>query len=309
MAEAGTPRTVAKAAAGADKPSKPLTPLQEFWHYFSENRGAVWGLRVVVAIILMAVFADVIVPHDPDFQYRGQELKPPVFQAGGSWEFILGTDPTGRDMLSRLIKGAQYSLLIGCIVVSISITAGISLGLVAAFAPVFISTVILRLMDIILAFPSLLLALVLVALLGPSLTNAMIAIALIQQPHYVRLTRAAVMTEMGKDYVTAAKVSGVGKIRLMFVTILPNCMGPLIVQAALSFSGAILDAAALGFLGMGAQPPTPEWGTMLADAREYVTRAWWVVTMPGLAILITVLAINLMGDGLRDALDPRLRRS
>jgi dipeptide transport system permease protein len=137
----------------------------------------------------------------------------------------------------------------------------------------------------------------------------MIAIALIQQPHYVRLTRAAVMSEMSKDYVVAARVSGVGKLRMMFRTILPNCMAPLIVQAALSFSSAILDAAALGFLGMGAQPPTPEWGTMLADAREYVTRAWWVVTMPGLAILITVLAINLMGDGLRDALDPRLRKS
>jgi dipeptide transport system permease protein len=164
-------------------------------------------------------------------------------------------------------------------------------------------------MDVFLSFPSLLLALVLVALLGPSLTNAMIAIALIQQPHYVRLTRAAVMSEMVKDYVTAAKVSGVGRLRLMFVTLLPNCMAPLIVQAALSFSTAILDAAALGFLGMGAQPPTPEWGTMLADSREFVTRAWWVVTMPGIAILVTVLAINLMGDGLRDALDPRLKRS
>ena len=164
-------------------------------------------------------------------------------------------------------------------------------------------------MDVILAFPSLLLALVLVALLGPGLFNAMIAIAITLQPHYVRLTRAAVMSERGRDYVIAARVIGAGPLRLMFLTILPNCMAPLIVQATLSFSNAILDAAALGFLGMGAQPPTPEWGTMLAEAREFILRAWWVVTFPGVAILLTVLAINLMGDGLRDALDPKLKRS
>jgi len=160
-----------------------------------------------------------------------------------------------------------------------------------------------------LAFPSLLLALVLVAILGPSLLNAMIAIAIVLQPHYVRLTRASVMTELSKDYVTSARVVGAGTGRLMFKTVLPNCMSPILVQAALSFSTAILDVAALGFLGMGAQPPTPEWGTMLAEAREFILRAWWVVTFPGLAILITVLAINLLGDGLRDALDPKLKRS
>jgi dipeptide transport system permease protein len=167
----------------------------------------------------------------------------------------------------------------------------------------------MRTMDIILAFPSLLLALVLVAVLGPGLMNAMIAISLVLQPHFVRLTRAAVMAERTKEYVIAARVAGAGPIRLMARTILPNCLAPLIVQATLSFSNAILDAAALGFLGMGAQPPTPEWGTMLAEAREFILRAWWVVTFPGLAILITVLAINLIGDGLRDALDPKLKRS
>jgi dipeptide transport system permease protein len=167
----------------------------------------------------------------------------------------------------------------------------------------------MRIMDIILAFLSLLLALVLVAVLGPGLLNAMIAISLVNQPHFVRLTRAAVMAEKSKDYVVGSKVAGAGTLRLMFLTILPNCLAPLIVQATLAFSSAILDAAALGFLGMGAQPPTPEWGTMLAEAREFIQRAWWVVTFPGLAILITVLAINLMGDGLRDALDPKLKRS
>lgn len=281
----------------------------EFWAYFRENKGAVAGLGVFVFVILIAILADVVAPHLPQEQYRDAFLRPPFWQEGSDPRFLLGTDAVGRDILSRLIYGARYSLFIGVIVVSISLALGVTIGLFTGFFRGALDNSVMRIMDVFLSFPSLLLALVLVALLGPSLTNAMIAIALIQQPHYVRLTRAAVMSEMGKDYITAAKVSGVGKIRLMFVTILPNCMGPLIVQAALSFSSAILDAAALGFLGMGAQPPTPEWGTMLADAREYVTRAWWVVTMPGLAILITVLAINLMGDGLRDALDPRLRRS
>jgi dipeptide transport system permease protein len=164
-------------------------------------------------------------------------------------------------------------------------------------------------MDIILAFPSLLLALVLVAILGPGLFNAMIAIAVVLQPHFARLTRAAVMNEKNREYVTSARLAGANHLRLMFVTILPNCLAPLIVQATLSFSNAILEAAALGFLGMGAQPPTPEWGTMLARGREFITSAWWIVTFPGLAILITVLAINLIGDGLRDALDPKLKRS
>jgi dipeptide transport system permease protein len=212
-------------------------------------------------------------------------------------------------MLSRLIVGARYSFFVGVVVVSIAASGGIIIGLIAGFAPKWVDSIIMRVMDIVLAFPSLLLALVLVAILGPSLTNAMIAIAIVLQPHYVRLTRASVMSERQKDYVTSARVAGAGIFRLMFVTVLPNCLAPIIVQAALSFSTAILDAAALGFLGMGAQPPTPEWGTMLAEAREFILRAWWVVTFPGVAILVTVLAINLMGDGLRDALDPKLKRS
>lgn len=283
--------------------------LAEFWTYFSENRGAVYGLFFFIAIVLIALLADWIAPHSPNEQFREAFLQPPFWQDGGSLRFPLGTDAVGRDLLSRLIHGSRYSLFIGCIVVSISLIVGVFLGLFAGYFRGKIDTVIMRIMDIVLAFPSLLLALVLVSVLGPSLINAMIAIAIVQQPHYVRLTRAAVMGEMTKDYVMAARVVGVGMFRLMFVTILPNCMGPLIVQAALSFSSAVLDAAALGFLGMGAQPPTPEWGTMLAEAREFILRAWWVVTFPGLAILLTVLAINLMGDGLRDALDPKLKRS
>ncbi len=283
--------------------------LAEFWFYFRENRGAVYGLYFFVALVIMALLAPVLAPHDPIIQDRSALLVPPFWQEGGSTTYLLGTDAVGRDILSRLIFGARYSLFIGIVVVSISLVGGIVLGLVSGFFGGWIDAVIMRVMDVILAFPSLLLALVLVAVLGPGLTNAMIAIAIVSQPHFARLTRAAVLGEKNREYVMAARVAGAGKVRLMFRTILPNCLAPLIVQATLSFSGAILDAAALGFLGMGAQPPTPEWGTMLAEAREFILRAWWVVTLPGLAILITVLAINLMGDGLRDALDPKLKRS
>ncbi|GHD15192.1 ABC transporter permease subunit [Tianweitania populi] len=281
----------------------------EFWYYFSENKGAVLGLIVFALLVVIALLASVLAPHAPSAQYRDAILVPPLWLEGGRSAYPLGTDAVGRDILSRLIYGAQYSLFIGVVVTTIALVGGIVIGVIAGYARGWVDTVIMRVMDIILAFPSLLLALVLVAVLGPGLTNAMIAIALVLQPHFVRLTRAAVMAEKSKDYVTAARVAGAGHFRLMFKTILPNCMAPLIVQATLSFSNAILDAAALGFLGMGAQPPTPEWGTMLAEAREFILRAWWVVTFPGLAILITVLAINLVGDGLRDALDPKLKRS
>jgi len=295
-------------AAPAERLERPGR-LREFWQYFRENRGAVAGLCVFVFFIALAVLADVVAPHSPIAQDRGAFLQPPFWQDGGTTEYLLGTDALGRDMLSRLIHGARYSFFIGVIVVVIAATSGVLMGLVAGFAGGYVDTLIMRLMDIVLAFPSLLLALVMVAILGPSLINAMIAIAIVLQPHYVRLTRASVLGELSRDYVTSARVAGAGKLRLMFVTVLPNCLAPLIVQAALSFSTAILDAAALGFLGLGAQPPTPEWGTMLADSREFVLRAWWVVTLPGLAILINVVAINLMGDGLRDALDPKLKRS
>ena len=267
------------------------------------------GLYVFATLVVLALTANLIAPHDPTVQYRSATLVPPVWQEGGSWAHILGTDPLGRDLLSRLLYGAQLSFLVGVGVVLLASTGGILVGLVAGFAPRWLDTIIVRIMDIILSFPALLLALVLVAILGPTLLNAIIAIAIAYQPHYVRLTRAAVLSERNKDYVVSARVAGAGRARLMFITVLPNCLAPIIVQGALSFSNAILDVAALGFLGMGAQPPTPEWGTMLAEAREFILRAWWVVTFPGLAILITVLAINLMVDGLRDALDPKLKRS
>ena len=290
------------------KPAVPPSPLVEFWHAFAVNKGALAGLVVVGVLLLLAVFAPWIAPHAPDLTNSAAFLRPPAWQDGGSTEFLLGTDAIGRDILSRLIYGARLSLSIGIAVVALSVVLGVVLGLIAGFFRGVIEIAIMRAMDIVLTLPSLLLAIVIVAILGPGLMNAMLAVAVVVLPHYVRITRASVIAETSRDYVTAARMSGASRIRLMFSEILPNCTAPLIVQASLGVSTAILDAAALGFLGLGAQPPSPEWGTMLADAREFVLRAWWVVTFPGLAILITVLAFNLLGDGLRDAFDPKLKR-
>ncbi len=283
--------------------------LREFWYSFRHNRGAVVGLGIFVVLVLLAIFAPLIAPHSPIEQFRDFLRVPPAWEPGGNAQFPLGTDAVGRDMLSRLIYGTRYSLFIGTVVVSVSVVTGVLLGLLAGYYGRWVDTAIMRTMDVILAFPSILLALVLVTVLGPGLINAMISVAIVLQPHFARLVRAAVKVEKEREYVASAKVVGAGPFRQMFVTILPNCLAPIIVQATLSFSTAILDAAALGFLTVGAQPPTPEWGTMLADAREFITSAWWIVTFPGLAILITVFGVNLIGDGLRDALDPRLKRS
>lgn len=287
---------------------RPMTPFQEFWHYFKRNKGAVIGLVYVTLMLLIAIFADFLAPHGPAEQFRDALLHPPVWQEGGSWSYILGTDDVGRDILSRLMFGARLSLLVGCLVVVLSLIFGVIFGLMAGYLGGVVDATIMRLVDIMLALPSLLLALVLVAIFGPSIVNASLALTFVALPHYIRLTRAAVLVEVNRDYVTASGVAGAGTLRQMFINILPNCLAPLIVQASLGFSNAILDMAALGFLGMGAQPPTPEWGTMLSDVLQYAQSAWWVVTFPGVVILLTVLAFNLMGDGLRDALDPKLKQ-
>ncbi len=284
-------------------------PLLAFWRAFRENRGAVVALAIVLTIIVIAIFAPLLAPYSPIEQFRDHVKQPPAFTSGGDWRFPLGTDDVGRDMLSRLIYGARISLFIGLAVMVVSVIVGLSLGLAAAFLGGIVDVVILRIMDLIMAIPSLVLAILIVAVLGPSLTNTIIAVTVVYLPRYVRLIRASALAELQKDYVTAARVAGAGPLRIMFTSVLPNCMAPLIVQSALGISDAILEAAGLGFLGLGAQPPSPEWGAMLADAREFIQAAPWIVTFPGLAILITVLAINVTGDGLRDALDPKLRRS
>jgi dipeptide transport system permease protein len=303
----GTTTATPEATAAAVSAPMPGTLLL-FWRSFAENRGAVLGLSITLFLIVVAVLANVVAPHSPIEQFRDNFLTPPVWEQGGTARFLLGTDDVGRDVLSRLIYGARLSLLIGIVVVALSMAIGTVLGLTAAFAGGVVDVAIMRLMDIILVFPSLLLAIVIVAILGPGLFNAMIAVAVVILPSYARLTRAAALSELARDYVTATRCAGAGPLRLMFDTVLPNCLGPLIVQATLGFATAILDAASLGFLGLGAQPPTPEWGTMLAGALQFYQRAWWVLTFPGLAILLAVLAFNLFGDGLRDALDPKLRR-
>jgi len=278
------------------------TRLLAFCRHYARGHGGLAGLALVLLLILAALLAPALAPHDPLAQARDAFLRPP------GWPYPLGTDDVGRDVLARLLYGARLSLSVGVIVVVLALLAGTVLGLLAGFSDGALDAAIMRLMDVMLALPTLLLAVAIVAVLGPGLQHAMLAVAVVQLPAFVRLTRAAVRAERRREYVAAARMVGAGRARLMFATVLPNCMAPLIVQASLSFSTAILDTAALGFLGLGAQPPTPEWGTMLADALQFVQSAWWVVTFPGLAILLTVLGFNLTGDGLRDALDPRLKR-
>ena len=286
----------------------PPSPLQAFWFAFRENKGATVGLVVVAIVVLIAILAPVLAPYSPFEQYREAIKVPPVWTGQGSWHFPLGTDALGRDTLSRLIYGARISLFIGVAVMSVSFVIGVLLGLLSAYAGSAVDVIVMRVMDLIMSVPDLVLAILAVAVLGPSLTNTIVAVTIVFLPRYVRLVRGSALIELEKDYVTAAKVAGVGPVRLMLSTVLPNCLAPLIVQAALGLSDAILEAAALGFLGLGAQPPTPEWGSMLADARSFIRSDPWIVTLPGLAILITVVAINLLGDGLRDAFDPKMRR-
>jgi dipeptide transport system permease protein len=295
--------------AAATVQAAPPGPLLAFWRSFRENRGAVMGLAVVVIVFAVAIFAGMLAPHDPLEQFRGFTKLPPIWMEGSDPRFVLGTDPVGRDILSRIMYGGRASLFIGIAVMTVSMVFGIALGLVAAWFGGLIDTMVLRVMDLIMSIPSLVLAILIIAVIGPNLTNTIIAVTIVGLPRYVRLVRASAIAELTKDYVTAAKVSGAGPLRLMLVTVLPNCMAPMIVQAALGMSDAILEAAGLGFLGLGAQPPYPEWGSMLADTRDLMVSHPWIMAFPGLAILTTVLAINLMGDGLRDALDPRLRRS
>ncbi|MDD6910828.1 ABC transporter permease subunit [Actinobacillus minor] len=286
----------------------PKTPLQEFWYYFCQNRGAVIGLAFIVIVLFMAIFAEWVAPFDPITQNRSALLLPPMWFEGGNASYILGTDDIGRDILSRMIHGARLSVFIGLLIVVMSCVLGVILGLLAGYYGGTLDILIMRFVDIMLAIPSLLLTIGVVTILGPSLMNAAIAIAIVSIPSYVRLTRASVMSEKNRDYVVASRVAGASVWRLMFIVILPNCLAPLIVQMTMGISNAILELAALGFLGIGAQPPTPELGTMLAESRGFMQSANWLVTIPGLAILSLVLAFNLMGDGLRDALDPKLKQ-
>jgi ABC-type dipeptide/oligopeptide/nickel transport system permease subunit len=294
----------------SDKPKKSPEDRHPFFDQISQlwrNKTAVAGLIIIVLFIVCAILAPYLTPHNPIETSLYDQLKPPVWHATGTWKHILGTDDLGRDILSRLIYGARVSLVVALISVGLAFFCGILLGCFSGYYKGYRDSIIMRFMDIILAFPYILLAIVVVAYLGPSLQNAMIAIAITYIPRFARIVRGSVLEECEKDYVSAARAIGAGDLRIIFIAILPNCFGPLIVQTTLGFASAILDMAALSFLGLGAQPPTPEWGAMIAHSRALILRASWVMTFPGLAILFAVLGFNLLGDGLRDALDPRLR--
>ena len=275
---------------------------KESWYQLSRNRAAMAGLVIIALFALMAILAPLIAPADPLAQTIPDRMTAP-FTNG----YMLGTDDLGRDMLSRLIFGGRISLVIGVVSVGISLALGITLGITAGYFGGWVDKVIMRIIDIMLAFPYILLTIVIVAILGPSLFNAMVAIGISQMPRYARVIRASVMAEREQDYVLAERSLGTGNLELMFGTILPNALAPTIVQATLGVGEAILSSAGLSFLGLGAQPPTPEWGLMIASSKQFITSAWWIVTLPGLAILLAVLGFNLLGDGLRDILDPRLR--
>ena len=283
------------------------TQWQSFVSGFTKNRGAVIGLLVLTMLILTGIFAPWLAPHDPFQVFTGKEQLPPAW-FGGESQFFFGTDDAGRDTLSRLIYGTRYSLFIGLAATLSSLVVGVCLGLAAAYWPNSAGRVIMWLNDILMAYPSLLVAIIIAAILGPNLTNTIITIAIVELPQFIRLTRATALVELQRDYVMAAKVIGVSRLRLLFVTVLPNCLAPLIVQATMIFSSAILEAGAIGFLGFGVQPPDAEWGAMLGTARQYIQNNVWMAILPGLAVFISALAINLTGDGLRDALDPKLKR-
>jgi ABC-type dipeptide/oligopeptide/nickel transport system permease subunit len=282
-------------------------PLFDQIEKFLKNRTGLAGLIIIAIFTFAALLAPVISPHNPIENALYDQLKPPVWNPAGAAKNLLGTDDLGRDILSRLIYGARVSLTLGVVSVGIALIFGSMLGALAGYYKGWPDNLIMRFMDIILAFPHILLAIVIVAYLGPGLRNAMMAIGIINIPRFARIVRASVMEECEKDYVTAARAVGAGTRRIIFNAIFPNCLAPMIVQASLGFGAAILDAAGLSFLGLGAQPPIPEWGAMIAQGRAMILRAWWVMTFPGIAILLGVLGFNLLGDGLRDALDPRLR--
>ncbi|SFG06064.1 peptide/nickel transport system permease protein [Planifilum fulgidum] len=292
------------------QPSEPLmkqdavleeSRLRDVLRSLLRHRSAVIGGAIVLFFLLVALLADFIAPYD--YAERSEDLLQPP-----SAEHWFGTDEMGRDIFSRVLYGSRISLRVGFFAIAGSIVIGSFLGLIAGFYGGWRDVVISRLFDILLAFPSILLAIAIVAMLGPGLNNALLAIAIINIPTFGRLMRSQVLSVKQEDFVLAARAMGMTNRRILFRHILPNSWTPIMVQGTLGFATAVIEAAALGFLGLGAQPPQPEWGTMLADARGFIQLAPWTMVFPGLAIMLTVLGFNLLGDGLRDVLDPRMKR-
>ncbi|WP_313893634.1 nickel transporter permease [Psychrobacillus sp.] len=280
---------------------KSTGPWLDAWRGFRKNKVALVGAGIVLFFIFLAIWGPFFAPQGINDQLLKDRLKPP------SSMYWFGTDDFGRDIFSRIIHGARISLGVGFFSVIGSVVVGSILGIVAGYYGKWVDTIISRIFDIMLAFPSILLAIAVVSVLGPSLRNALIAIAIINVPNFGRLIRSKVLSIKEEEYITSAKAIGMRDVRILFSHILPNSMAPVIVAGTLAIASAIIEAAALGFLGLGAQAPAPEWGKMLADARMYLRNAPWTMIFPGLAIMLTVLGFNLMGDGLRDALDPRMK--
>lgn len=275
----------------------------EIWHRLMKNKGAVLGLILVVAIILIAIFSDILLDYDTDVigQNIMERLKKP------SWEHPMGTDATGRDMMYRIFYGTRYSLIIGVVSVLIALVIGVTLGLIAGYVGGAVSEVIMRISDSVAAIPSILMAIAIVSALGQSMFNLMLAIGITSVPQFVRITHAATLTVRNQEYVEQARCLGLPEWKIMFIHVLPNCLSPIIVQTTLRVASAIISASSLSFLGLGVPAPMPEWGGLLSAGRKYIRTHSYLTLFPGLAIMITVLALNLLGDGLRDALDPKLK--
>ncbi|MFW6273699.1 MAG: nickel transporter permease [Halanaerobium sp.] len=267
-----------------------------------KSRTAIIGIIIIILFTLIALFAPHISPYDPMEQNFIKSFRPP------SSEHFLGTDEFGRDVFSRIIYGARISLQIGFVAVFISLIVGVLLGLIAGYYGSWIDMIIMRLMDLMLSFPYILLALVIMSILGPGIYNAMVAIGIVYVPQYARIVRSSVLSVKKMEYVMAARALGANDIRIILKHIFLNSMAPIIIQTTLSIGRAIINAAGLSFLGLGAQPPTPEWGAMLSNGQDFLRNAPWIATFPGIAIALLVLGFNLVGDGLRDAFDPRLHK-
>lgn len=276
--------------------------IYDIWRRLCRNKLAVFGMLVLVLLVLMAVFADFIAPYPYDLQDYSATLQFP------SMAHPMGTDNYGRDILSRIIYGSRVSLRIGFIALSCGAVVGCILGAVAGFFGKAVDTVIMRFMDIMMSIPKMVMAIAIATTLGPGVTNAVIAVAISSVPEFARVVRASTMTVRDEEYIEAARTIGCSKARIIFRHVFPNILAPVIVQATLGIGIAIILAASLSFLGLGAEPPIPEWGCMLSESRTYVRDYWYMVAFPGLAIMLTVLSLNLFGDGLRDALDPKMKR-
>lgn len=282
-------------------PKKHRSYLAEIWRRIKRSRLAVAGLLIILALLFTALFADILAPYPYDKQNLQENFQSP------SWQHPFGTDEFGRDIFSRVIYGSRISLQVGFIAVGISLVAGGMLGALAGYYGGKVDQVIMRTMDILLSIPGILLAISIVAALGPGLVNLMIAVGISSIPQYARIVQASVMAIRGQEFVEAAKAVGSSDLRIICKHIIPNVLAPLIVQSTLGIATAILTAAGLSFIGLGIQPPTPEWGAMLSGGRGYIRNYWFMTMFPGLAIMITIFGLNLLGDGLRDALDPRLK--